>query len=324
MFTLCFCVDVILSEVILSYGMSMETSSGNIQFASAADGTALRVGNWKTTGTPAGTVVIVHGRAEFIEKYAEVTRDLNARSLDVWAMDWRGQGLSDRMFRRRHLGHIDRFETYLDDLARFFDTIVKPRTAPVVCLAHSMGGHVAVRAVLERRIAPDGLVTTAPMIALPMSRLGSMGAALLSDVITLIGFGGRYGPRISDHDPARIRFDGNLLTGDRNRFDQFNALLSCNPDLALGGVTWGWLSAAFRSMAQLKRLTPDIGPVCPALICTPLKDRVVSVEAQFALSEAVNGWEQVRFNGARHELMMETDTIRDQFWSVFDEFVKTL
>ena len=90
-------------------------------------------------------------------------------------MDWRGQGLSDRMLRRRQLGHIDRFETYLDDLACFFDTIVEPRTAPVIRLAHSMGGHVAVRAVLERRIAPDGLVTTAPMIALPMSRLGAWG-----------------------------------------------------------------------------------------------------------------------------------------------------
>ena len=61
-----------------------------------------------------------------------------------------------------------------------------------------------------------------------------MGAALLSDVITLLGFGGRYGPGMCDHDPACIRFDGNLLTGDRTRFDQFNALLSCNPDLALG------------------------------------------------------------------------------------------
>ena len=43
-----------------------------------------------------GTVCVFPGRAEFIEKYFEVVRDLRARGFAVATIDWRGQGLSDR------------------------------------------------------------------------------------------------------------------------------------------------------------------------------------------------------------------------------------
>ena len=302
----------------------MAASNGNIRAETAPDSTQIRIGRWQVDGDASGTVVLVHGRTEFLEKYTEVIVELNQRNLDVWAMDWRGQGLSDRVLDHPQKGYIDRFETYVGDLAWFVEEIVEVRRGPVLLLAHSMGGHVAARAVLEAKIKPDGLVMTAPMIALPLGRLGTFGAHAASILATGIGLGGRYGPGMSDHDPMRVKFDGNPLTGDRQRFDRFYRMLADNPGLALGGVTWGWLSAAFDSMAEIQRLVRHATPVCPALICTPMDDRVVSVDAQSALCDAIENWTQVRLDGARHEPLMEIDAIRARFWAAFDAFTKTI
>jgi lysophospholipase len=302
----------------------MTASKSNIRMETAPDGARLRIGHWQTGVRPVGTVILVHGRTEFLEKYAEVTAELNHRGLDAWAMDWRGQGLSDRFLNHSQKGHIDRFDTYIDDLVWFANDIIDPRAGPVVVLAHSMGGHIAVRAILEGALKPKGLIATAPMIALPMTRLGALGAGLLSRVVSGAGFGERYGPGMADYDSARVRFEDNPLTGDRDRFDRIHVLLADNPDFALGGVTWGWLNAAFRSMAEIRRLSRGVSGMCPARICTPMDDRVVSVDAQTRLSNTVGGWEQIRFEDARHELLMEIDDIRNRFWSAFDGFLRTL
>ncbi|MGB0629315.1 MAG: alpha/beta fold hydrolase [Alphaproteobacteria bacterium] len=302
----------------------MAVSNGNIRTETVPDGTRLRIGYWPAETPPAGTVIVIHGRTEFLEKYAEVTAELNDRGMNVWAMDWRGQGLSDRTLEHRQKGHIDRFETYVKDLSWFANEVVNARSGPVILLAHSMGGHVAVRAVLEGAVKPNGLIATAPMIALPMSRMGTLGARCLSSLISGAGFGERYARGMTDHRPAQVKFDGNPLTGDRNRFERYYALLADNPELVLGGVTWSWLNAAFRSMTKIRRLSRRARQVCPAVICTPLADRIVSVDAQSRLCDDIDGWAQIRFEDARHELLMESDAIRASFWSVFDDFSKTL
>jgi lysophospholipase len=187
-----------------------------------------------------------------------------------------------------------------------------------------MGGHIAIRSVLEGSLDPDGLIVTAPMIALPIGQIGSLAAATFSRTMSCLGFDTHYGPGMADYDIAQVCFDGNTLTGDRDRFYRTCQMLADAPDLAVGGVTWGWISAAFLSMGKIQRLSKHVQPSCPALICTPMEDRVVSTEAQSALSVAVEGWNQVRFDGARHELLMETDNIRNRFWPIFDEFVAPL
>src|SRR5882672_10721772 len=59
-------------------------------------GTLLRYAFWNPTGPPRGTVVLMPGRGEFLEKYAtEAVGDLLHRGYAVTSMDWRGQGLSD-------------------------------------------------------------------------------------------------------------------------------------------------------------------------------------------------------------------------------------
>src|SRR6202045_2949464 len=79
------------------------------------DGVSIRYARWEPPSGRKGTVCIFQGRTEFIEKYFELVRDLRARGFAVATLDWRGQGLSDRMLREPSKGHISNFAKYAID-----------------------------------------------------------------------------------------------------------------------------------------------------------------------------------------------------------------
>ena len=60
------------------------------------DGVALRFARWAPPQSRKGTLLVLPGRAEFIEKYFEVVSEARARGFAVAMIDWRGQGLSER------------------------------------------------------------------------------------------------------------------------------------------------------------------------------------------------------------------------------------
>ncbi len=62
-------------------------------------------------------VVICPGRIESYVKYAELAYDLFHLGFDVLIIDHRGQGRSGRLLADPHLGHVNRFNDYVDDLA---------------------------------------------------------------------------------------------------------------------------------------------------------------------------------------------------------------
>uniref|UniRef100_UPI0013D38986 alpha/beta hydrolase n=1 Tax=Citrobacter koseri TaxID=545 RepID=UPI0013D38986 len=74
------------------------------------------------TGAPRkGTLVIVQGRTEFIEKYFDVIDELRARGFGVLAFDWRGQGGSGRLTSDIRKGHVRRFSDYQIDFEAIMD-----------------------------------------------------------------------------------------------------------------------------------------------------------------------------------------------------------
>jgi lysophospholipase len=69
-----------------------------IDYLCASDGMRLRHGFWVCGDSACrGTVFLLTGRSEYMEKYAEVVQELNGRGFDVYSFDWRGQGLSERI-----------------------------------------------------------------------------------------------------------------------------------------------------------------------------------------------------------------------------------
>ena len=73
-----------------------------------------------------GVCILLNGQTEFIEKYFEVIDELRQRGLAVVAMDWRGQGGSQRLLRDPKKGHVDDFSRFERDLEAFVARILEP------------------------------------------------------------------------------------------------------------------------------------------------------------------------------------------------------
>ncbi len=288
------------------------------------DGAPLRFARWPATrGPKRGTVCLFQGRGEFIEKYFEVIAELRRRGFSVAALDWRGQGGSYRPLADKARGHIPSFSVYDRDLVRFMKDVVLPDCPPpYVALAHSMGGHILLRHAVEPGSWFDRLVLCAPMIAIAPERLKTpLGIArAYAEVGATFGLATRYA-RGGSPMPVEIGpFEGNLLTGDRERFERNKAVLMAAPELGLGSPTVGWVRSALRSCAVLAARDYPLRVRVPSLLFAAGDDEIVSVAAIERFASGLKVGTHILMPGARHEILQESDGVRRRFWAAFDAY----
>ena len=291
----------------------------------AADGTKLRAAFWTPPGEARGTVMLLQGRAEAIEKYYEVVGELLRRGFAVATMDWRGQGGSSRALADPRKGHVAHFAAYDADLAQFVDQVVRRRCPPpFIALAHSTGG----LAMLRHARRPDSpfarIVLTAPLLGLgamnPSTRLVGRLARLLSG----LGLATAYPPGAGITRIGPRGFALNPLTGDQRRFERMIAIGKDRPDLVIGPPTIGWLDAVCRAMAEAETPAFARAITVPVLIVTAGSDVVVRPAAAGRMAAALPRGREIVIAESRHEILMERDTIRAAFWTAFDDFTADL
>ncbi len=256
-----------------------------------------------------GVALLLQGRCEFMEKYGEPVRQLIERGFHVVSMDWRGQGLSIRELANRQKGYITTFEDYLADLRILFDRHVKPLNLPVTIFGHSMGGHLGLRFIAESACEHDCIqkaVFFSPMVDIHTEPVPRIVATLIADFALFLGLEEAYVPGGGDYDPDTIRFENNRLTRDPEMFRIEHDEIRKEPALALGGVTWGWLKAAFASIKQLNTFGYASQIRIPVMILSAGEDRVVSNRAQKKIGENIPDCTFISLAGAQHEILFET------------------
>lgn len=295
------------------------------QFAwlSTSDGVRLRAACWAGRKR-LGTVLVLQGRTECIEKYYETIGELSSRGYAVAAFDWRGQGLSDRHLEDSHKGHVWNFAEYHRDLDCFLDSFVMTAPelpAPYSLLAHSMGAHIAVRYLHDRPEPFTRAVLCSPMVYINTAPLPHFIARAIAAAGTALGFAESYVPGGKPYDPSRNAFEGNPLTHDAMRFAREAQLFRGNPDLAISAPTLGWIDAAFRSMKMAGRAHFCAAIKTPTLIIYGSEETISSAPRQARLAEMLGAGSSICIDGARHEILQESDEIRARFWAAFDRFV---
>ncbi len=311
------------------------------------DGCELRAVYWRASGRSGrGTVCLLQGRAEFIEKYYETVRDLLARGFGVVAFDWRGQGQSCRQVTDPRKGHVARFDDYRLDVQAVAESVLVPlMPEPYYCLAHSMGGCVALTGALDGWLPFSRIVTVAPMLSIRMVTWPA-GASALARGLQALGLGRCFVPRLSrvmpfptllglvgmvtgrryiPHDPgasiATMPFPGNRLSRDPVRYAR-NAEAARDVGAgAVGDPTVAWLAAAFRAMARLRDPRVPARITVPTLILGAGADPVCGTAAAERFAAAMKSGDILVLPDARHEILHERDTIRQDFWAAFDAFV---
>lgn len=296
----------------LYHDIARGPDGGQALFLHAADGMRLRIAHWPA-GQARGTALVFPGRTEYVEKYGPVAANLTAAGWHAVAVDWRGQGLSDRPVFDRNAGHVVDFAEYQRDIAAVLGAVrALGLPEPSVLLSHSMGGCIALRWLMAGDQPPvRAAAFSAPMWGIGMKPWQRPFAPFIAWAAVTFGRGQTYAPGTGPapylgNAPAA----SNMLTTDAETYAWMQDQLRRRPELSLGGPDMFWLHAALRETAALARLP---SPALPVVVGLGTDETVVHPAAIHA---RMARWPDARFEvipEARHELLMERPALRGRF-----------
>jgi lysophospholipase len=277
----------------------------------ARDGWLLRGMIWRQEAATA-TVLLLNGRGDFIEKYAELVKDLLANGYAVATLDWRGQGLSGETTKPPRRTHVEDFALWVDDAKFWFETVVSAHCpAPYKLLGHSMGGHLGLRFMHDLPGHIEKAVLLVPMLELQIRPFSGKFVRGVAKLVAAFGLGPQFAfgqnPYSADiHSDTRM----NRLTSDRVRFAQEEAAIKVNPELAIGGVSFDWLVAAFKSTDLLMSSGYAESIVAPTLVFSAEREMLINnSKNEDFVRRMPHAIYEVIADG-RHELLRERDEIR--------------
>lgn len=289
----------------------------------APDGMPLRRMDWPASGRKKrrGSLLFINGRGDFIEKYLETYARFQALGWDVTAFDWRGQGGSRGPGEEKTWTG---FDILVDDLDALIAAWRAAGPGPHVTLGHSMGGHLLLRTLIDRRPVVDAVILTAPMLDVNSAPIPIRIAPDIADTMYWLGFGRipmwKTPPSMLEPGGRRNR----NLTASRERYEDELYWWSVEPDYNLGPPSFGWMRAAFRSRAAT--FTEEkLGSVdLPILIIGAERDRLVSAAAIREAAALLPRVELEMMPDARHEILRDADDVRDRALARIDAFLAGL
>lgn len=278
-------------------------------WAQASDGLNIRIALTPAEGAK-GTILIFPGRTEVVEKYGRVSARLANAGWASASIDWRGQGLADRMLDDPSIGHVEKFPDYQMDVAAYEQIVRAQLPGPYMLLGHSMGGAIGLRALLQG-IDVRAAAFSAPMWGIAMPPLQKPFNHALSFLMQKTGFGAQRAPTTPvEAYVLESPFEGNTLTGDPADWDYMKRQLEAVPGLRLGGPSIHWLREAIAECRWLLSRTPRDLPILTGM---GSNEAIVS---KSAIRQRMSLWPRGEFleiAGAQHELLMELPEIRDLF-----------
>jgi len=282
-----------------------------VAWLTAADGVRIRAAHWPLTGAK-GTVILMPGRTEYIEKYGRAAADLARRGYATVTVDWRGQGLAARADADRMVGHVGDFNEFQTDVDVLLSWVrAQGAVEPLYLIGHSMGGCIGLRALM-RGLPFRAAAFSAPMWGISMAAWMRPLAPWIAQISIWAGRAQRYAPTTGGKTYLlSVPFQGNVLTTDAQMWDYMRRQVEAVPDLALGGPSVGWVHAALGECAALAALPS------PALPCLTVLGTAEKVVDPGPIHLRMARWPLGRlemYPMAEHEVMMETPAHRTRFF----------
>ena len=265
------------------------------------DKVRIRVGLWRAK-SPTGTVFICPGRSEYIEKYGKTAKLFTEHGYTSVSLDWRGQGLADRLVSNTLLGHVDRFSDYSKDL----DSVIKwaqnfnlPK--PWFVLGHSMGGAIILRALHQNKHF-DAVAFSCPMWGIKLSPALRIFAFFYGNLSKLLKIDKNFAPSTSEKGYFDESFADNPLTNDHDTWQYLLDQVNKYPSLKLGGPSVRWVHSALKETFQLSKLP---SPKIPCITFLAEDERIVD---PIRIRNRMKAWPNGDLHlmpSARHEVLME-------------------
>lgn len=305
--------DVLKNEI-----LSYIKQAGKWNYFKGAGGKSISYLAIKSSN-PKGVIILSPGQGEPALKYAEVLFDMRDWGYDIFAIDHRGQGFSDRLLPNSDRCYVQNFSDYVDDFSTLVNEIVKPaQYHQAIIMAHSMGGAIAT-GYLKKFSGSYGIskaVLLAPMLGINTGFLNEDWARFFANKNPL------------DTMVAQEPFEKEKLTSSQVRFDMTTAIAK-ESNVTLGGITFRWIREALNYTKMLQE-TKDPIYVIPTLLFTAGQDKVVTPIAQhlmcgkkssFTDSNSGSRCTVIMLDDSQHEILMEVDSIRDRALERIKKFI---
>jgi lysophospholipase len=279
---------------------------------------------WPAQTEPRGSILFQGGRGDIIEKYLEVFDHWHCEGWNVTAFDWRGQGGSGRMAADPHVGHCLDFGVWIDDLAAFFDQWQSRMPGPHIVMGHSMGGHLVLRALSERRISPDAVVLVAPMLGFETKPLPLGLAAWLVRQLARV-WPERAAWKVNERPAPRGASRQRFLTHDNERYSDEVWWKQQKPELELGPPSLKWLEQAYGSVLKLRKPGALEHIAIPMLVLGTKGDQLVSPVAIPDFAARLPNCTLKMFDAdVAHEILRERDKPRDDAIAQIDSLLDSI
>ena len=288
----------------------------------AADGHAVRRIDWPGGAVPRGSILFLPGRADFYEKYLETLDEWHRAGWRVTASDWRGQAASGRLGKDAVTGHIEDFGVWVDDLAHLWERWVAETPGPHVLAAHSMGGHIVLRALAAWRVKPDAVVLSAPMTGMNGPPLPLPMLHRVAQTMCRIGDPLRQAWKWSEKPGELPAARSHLLTHDPVRYADEQWWRDHRPQLVMGPASWRWVERAYASWRVLDAPGALEAVDVPVLIISTASDKLVSHAANLKAGKRLPKGEMMGLGAeAHHEVLREEDAVRDPIMARIADFL---
>ena len=267
----------------------------------------------------AKSMVIMHGFCGFFGKYHEIAMYFYQAGYNVFFLEQRGHGESEREIINNELVYIKSFDDYVMDLKTFMDEVVIPLGQTESCdiFAHSMGGAVTTLFLEHYPHYFHKAILSAPMIKM---KTGLPRIAILSIEAYAKLLHKEKEKAVAQSGFSFIpAFDQSSCMSEVRYYYQYKQRQK-HESYRTNASTYGWAMAALSASKEIIKNASAIA--IPVLLFQAGKDTMVENYAQDMLAYKNKHIQLVRFDESRHEIFNATDDIRLKYYNWIFKFLK--
>lgn len=306
------------SELHIVYQLLQDKNSFSIGSFAGKDDLSLKYLKFGEKKGSKGSLIFVNGMGENVIMYLELFYDLHLQGWSpIYTYDHRGQGLSDRILPDPHVGYVEDWSFYGEDLNTFIQLALSDPEVDrqnLFLIANSMGSAITVE--YFQRFPERQSVFNAVVLASPFFGLNARGFGFAEPVFPhfirfvclfrnclspIVGPGSRH---------LKREVVQNRITGSVDRYDLF---VRSAKIYSAGYVvpSLDWVIQAFRMNRRIMNQEDIVKVTLPILILQAEQDSVVSNRKQKKFCEKIENCSLMVIDG-RHDHFIETDELRDQ------------
>ena len=269
-----------------------------------------------------GSMVFQTGRGDIFEKYLESLAEWHEAGWNLTGFDWRGQSGSGRFLSDPTVGHVASFDPWVADLDEFVTQWKMETAGPHVLTSHSMGGHIAMRYLVDHGPSLDGAIFSAPMLKIVSKPMPDRLAQFVARQFARFGFAEQHAWQENERPSLPGSSRQKLLTHDFDRYSDEIWWIAQKPELKIGPPSWRWLVSAYASTAAMFAPRTFEAVTTPILIVAAKNDKLVDANAIHEAARRLPDAELYMHESAAHEVLRERDDIRTEIMASIAAFLE--